>query len=200
MRRLAPSALAALLLPACGGDSRGAGDQPQAEPRTTAGAKAAANCRPRAAPTPAQTEGPYYKAGPPRRRSLIEPGVRGRRLRVRGRVLSPRCRPRAGARVDFWQADGAGEYDNAGFRLRGYQRTDTRGRYRLDTVVPAQYEGRAPHLHVKVTPRGGRTLTTQLYLPGAPGNARDPIFVRDTLVSLRRGPGVWRASFDFVVR
>ena len=199
MRTIPPLAvLPALLLGACGGDSGEDGEQPAATP--PAKPKAAARCRAPAEPTPAQAEGPYYKAGPPPRRSLIEPGVRGRRLRLRGRVLSTRCRPVRGARVDFWQTDGAGEYDNEGYRLRGWQRTDRRGRYRLDTVAPAQYEGRAPHIHVKITPRGGRTLTTQLYLPGARGNADDPIFERETLVSLRRGPGAWRASFDFVVR
>jgi protocatechuate 3,4-dioxygenase beta subunit len=195
LRRLAPITLAGtLLVSACGGDS--GDDEPAAAPAKAAAAK----CRSGAEPTPAQAEGPYYRAGPPRRRSLIEPGVRGRRLRLRGRVLSTGCRPRAGARVDFWQADGAGEYDNAGYRLRGWQRTDAKGRYRLDTVVPAQYEGRAPHIHVKVTPRGGRTLVTQLYLPGARANDDDPIFVRETLVRLRRGPGARRAAFDFVVR
>jgi protocatechuate 3,4-dioxygenase beta subunit len=196
LRRLAgASAVVALILAACGGGS-GENDESAAAPRS----EAAAKCRSTAEPTPAQAEGPYYKAGPPRRRSLIEPGVRGRRLRLRGRVLSPRCRPLARARVDFWQADGGGEYDNTGYRLRGWQRTDARGRYRLDTVVPAQYESRAPHIHVKVTPRSGRTLTTQLYLPGGRGNSEDPIFVRETLVRLRRGPGARRASFDFVVR
>ena len=195
MRRVASAtALAALLLCACG-EGFGDRDDPSAAPR----AEAAAKCRAPAEPTPAQAEGPYYKAGSPRRRSLIEPGVRGRRLHLRGRVLSTRCLPVRRARVDFWQADGAGEYDNEGYRLRGWQRTDTRGRYRLETVVPAQYESSAPHIHVKVTPRGGRTLTTQLYLPGGRGNAEDPLFERETLVRLRRGAGTWRASFDFVV-
>jgi protocatechuate 3,4-dioxygenase beta subunit len=57
-------------------------------------------------------------------------------------VLTPDCRPLAGARVDFWQADGNGVYDNDGYRLRGYQVTDGRGRYRLETVVPGRYEPR----------------------------------------------------------
>ena len=114
-------------------------------------------------------------------------------------MLTPDCRPLAGARVDFWQADGNGVYDNDGYRLRGYQVTDGRGRYRLETVVPGRYEPRTPHIHVKVTPKGGQTLTTQLYLPGEAENADDPIYQRDAVISLRRGSSPWRGSFDFRV-
>ena len=31
---------------------------------------------------------------------------------------------RAGALLDFWQADAKGHYDNSGFRLRGHQFAD----------------------------------------------------------------------------
>ena len=149
--------------------STGASGSEAASPRPAA-------CRPGAKTTPEQTEGPYYKSGPPRRTSLLEQGVEGRRLLLAGRVLTPDCRPLAGARVDFWQADGNGVYDNDGYRLRGYQITDGRGRYRLETVVPGRYEPRTPHIHVKVTPKGGQTVTTQLYLPGEAENADDPIY------------------------
>jgi protocatechuate 3,4-dioxygenase beta subunit len=196
--------LAILALVSCGDDD--SDEAPAKETRRETAAVPAANgfpktpkCRAPAETTPAQTEGPYYTERPPRRRSFVEAGVRGRRLVLRGRVLSTDCKPLAGARVDFWQADGEGEYDNQGYRLRGYQLTDAKGRYRLTTVAPAQYESRAPHIHVKVTPRGGETLTSQLYLPGAAANRSDPIFDRDTLLRLRRGSGTWRGAFDFVV-
>src|SRR5829696_2875722 len=39
-------------------------------------------------PTPEQTEGPYFLPDSPKRRSLIEPGVRGTRLVVSGVVLT----------------------------------------------------------------------------------------------------------------
>src|SRR5215210_4392018 len=64
--------------------------------------------------TPAQTEGPYFTPGSPRRRNLRAGGLEGRPLLLTGRVLGPGCRPRRRALLDFWQADGAGEYDNAG--------------------------------------------------------------------------------------
>lgn len=214
MRRGAPTLVVVLLvtLAGCGGDS----DEASTGAATTAERTAASNsddsaesaatgfpkaraCRKPAEPTPEQTEGPYYKPGPPKRRSLIEAGVSGRRLLVQGRILATDCRPLNGARVDFWQADGEGAYDNDGYRLRGYQLTDSKGRYRVATVVPGQYEGRTPHIHVKVKPPGGDILTTQLYLPGEVRNRTDSIFVPEAVVRLRRGSAPWRGTFDFVV-
>lgn len=149
--------------------------------------------------TPAQTEGPYYSAGPPKRQSILTTGTSGRRLILTGRVVGTDCRPLVGARVDFWQADGKGVYDNTGFRLRGWQRTDAKGRYRLVTVVPGLYPGRTEHIHVKVTPRGGSTLTTQLYFPGVAQNGQDGIYTAQTLVKLTTTTTPWRATFTFVV-
>jgi hypothetical protein len=212
VRRAVPPLLA-LAIASCGGDSgdgggggTSAGPEPPARsgrpgPSTTAsgGFPRTPACRRSAEATPEQTEGPYYKEGPPKRRSLLGVGVSGRRLSIRGRVLSTDCTPVARARVDFWQADGKGEYDNDGYRLRGYQLTDDEGRYRVETVVPGAYDGRTPHIHVKVGTGGRDVLTTQLYLPDEARNRSDPIFAPGTVVRLRRGPGTWRAAFDFVV-
>lgn len=157
----------------------------------------AAVCGP---PLVEQTEGPYFKAGAPRRRSLLEPGLAGTRLVLTGRVLSRRCTPLPGARLDFWQADAAGAYDLDGYRLRGYQLTDGKGRYRLTTVVPGLYPGRTEHIHVKLRPRGGRERTTQLYFPGVGENGQDGIFdPRMVLRRLKRGAAGWTATFDFVL-
>jgi protocatechuate 3,4-dioxygenase beta subunit len=160
----------------------------------------AAGCTSPAKTTGAETEGPYYKAGPPRRKSFVNRRTKGRRLVLSGRVRSTSCKPLAGARVDFWQADAAGSYDNSGYRMRGYQLTDSHGRYRLSTVVPGEYPGRTKHIHVKVTPRGGSVLTSQLYIPGVARNKSDQIFDSRNLVRLNRSHRVWRAGYDFVVR
>jgi protocatechuate 3,4-dioxygenase beta subunit len=56
--------------------------------------------------------------------------------------------------------------------LRGHVRADAEGRYRFPYLVPGAYEGRTRHLHVKVAPPAGRLLTTQLYFPGEPKNAK----------------------------
>jgi protocatechuate 3,4-dioxygenase beta subunit len=149
--------------------------------------------------TPAQTEGPYYKRNPPQRASLREPGVRGEALQVTGRVLDRQCRPVANAQVDFWHADTAGEYDNAGYRLRGFQLTDADGRFRLQTILPGVYPGRTRHIHVKITPPRRRTLTTQLYFPNEPENARDGIYDPALVMRMSRTAEGQVGEYEFVV-
>ncbi len=151
-------------------------------------------------PTESQTEGPYFTPNSPRRTSLIETGVTGTPLVVTGLVVTRSCRPVAGALVDFWQADDAGEYDNRGYRLRGHQYTDAKGVYRLETIVPGLYPGRTRHIHVKVQAPTQRILTTQLYFPGEARNARDRIFDHDLLLAMKTpGAGGGDARFDFVL-
>jgi len=152
-----------------------------------------------AAATPAQTEGPYFTPRSPRQAMLREPGMAGTPLRVGGLVLTRDCRPVANALVDLWQADAAGQYDNDGFRLRGHQMTDAAGRWQFATVRPGLYPGRTRHLHVKLQPPGGAILTTQLYFPGEPGNARDGIFDRRLLMTVGGDGDALLARYDFVL-
>jgi protocatechuate 3,4-dioxygenase beta subunit len=150
-------------------------------------------------PTEAQTEGPYYTPNTPRRSNLVTGGVRGIPLLVTGDVVDTSCRPVRGALLDFWQADAAGEYDNRGFRLRGHQFADTRGRYALRTVVPGLYPGRTRHIHVKVQRPHGKILTTQLYFPGEARNRTDGIFDSSLLMDIARAGNGRRARFRFVL-
>ncbi len=147
-------------------------------------------------PSPSQTEGPYWKPSSPERTSLLEPGLPGTRLVLEGFVVSERCGPIAEAVVDLWHCDDGGEYDNAGFRLRGHQRTAADGLYRFETLLPGLYPGRTRHFHVKIQRPGGPVLTTQLYFPGEAGNARDGIYDRRLLIA-RADAGT--ARFTFVV-
>jgi protocatechuate 3,4-dioxygenase beta subunit len=151
------------------------------------------------AATPAQTEGPYFKPSSPERTELFEEGMAGQPIELVGFVLTRACKPVAGALLDFWQADGRGQYDNAGFRLRGHQFTDVEGRYRLRSVVPGVYPGRTRHIHVKVQPRDGRVLTTQLYFPGESQNRSDGLFRKALLVRTAKNAGWLAGRFDFVV-
>lgn len=151
-------------------------------------------------PTPALTEGPYFKPRSPLRRSIVPAGAPGTRLTLSGRVLTTAGKPVPNALLDFWQADGRGVYDNSGFRFRGHQFTDALGRYTLKTVVPGLYPGRTRHIHVKAQAPGKPVLTTQLFFPGVPQNRSDGIFVSDCLVRrwrLVEGRRVGR--FDFVL-
>jgi protocatechuate 3,4-dioxygenase beta subunit len=149
--------------------------------------------------TPAQTEGPYFKPTSPLRTSLLDPGMPGTRIVVEGSVLTTDCRPVPRALVDFWQADNRGQYDNAGYRLRGHQFTDDTGHYRLETIVPGLYPGRTRHIHVKVQAPTQPVLTTQLYFPGESANQRDFIFNPDLVMQVHNVEGGKLAIFDFVL-
>ena len=173
-----------------------AGSRALAQPRTLASTP---TCADKGTPTPPQTAGPFFKPRSPRRASLLEPGMGGTRIIVTGSVLSTDCRPIPGALLDFWQADDRGEYDNAGFRLRGHQFTDEQGRYRLETIVPALYPGRARHIHVRVQAPNQPVLTTQLYFPDEPGNRGDWIFRPELVMVVRDESGAKVGAFDFVL-
>jgi len=153
-------------------------------------------CGPQAAPTPRQTEGPFYTPDTPQRASLIEPESRAERLSLSGRVVSQSCRPVARALLDFWHCDENGEYDNVGFRYRGHLFSDDEGRFRLETIFPAIYPGRARHIHVKVQAPGRRILTTQLYFPG---DARDGLWRPELVVAMAQRPQGKSAAFQFIV-
>jgi protocatechuate 3,4-dioxygenase beta subunit len=146
-----------------------------------------------------QTEGPYFKPSSPERIELFEEGMAGQPIELTGLVLTRACKPVSSALLDFWQADANGEYDNSGFRLRGHQFTDAEGRYRLRSIVPGVYPGRTRHIHVKVQPRDGRVLTTQLYFPGEAKNRSDGLFRKALLVRTAKNAGWLAGRFDFVV-
>ena len=150
-------------------------------------------------PTMAQIEGPYFKPASPERTELFEEGMAGQPIELVGFVFTRACKPLAGALLDFWQADDKGRYDNSGFRLRGHQFSDAEGRYRLRSIVPGIYPGRTRHIHVKVQPRGGPVLTTQLYFPGEPKNRSDGLFRKELLLRTAKNSGSLAGRFDLVV-
>jgi protocatechuate 3,4-dioxygenase beta subunit len=151
-------------------------------------------------PTPSNIEGPYYKENSPERASLLEPGMPGTKLIIKGTVFSTDGKPIARARLDFWQADARGRYDHRGYRLRGHQFTDEAGRYTLETIVPGQYGGRTPHIHVKVEAPNFRPLTTQLFLPDEPRNQRDSLFDPALVLKVQDTKDGKQAGFDFVLQ
>jgi protocatechuate 3,4-dioxygenase beta subunit len=155
-------------------------------------------------PTPAVTEGPFYTPNTPERTNLREAGIVGLPLVVQGRVLTPDCKPIAGAVLDFWSCDGNGVYDNEGFRLRGHQYTDAAGAFRLETVKPAPYKQygfqRTPHIHVKVQGRNTALLTTQLFFSGEPLNDGDWLVKKSLIMDVEKSAGgSLLARFDFVL-
>jgi protocatechuate 3,4-dioxygenase beta subunit len=206
-----PVSLAALVA-ACSGDDGdeqttgpAAADEPRPTSATGTGNTGQVTATPACGdddddPTLAQTEGPFFTPSSPERVSLIESGINGTRLVLEGLVMSTSCQPVAGALVDFWQCDDAGNYDNQGYRLRGHQFTKTDGGYRVETIVPGLYTGRTRHIHVKVQAPNRPVLTTQLYFPNEPGNQRDGIFNQSLVLDEYRDDAGGKAGrFQFVL-
>ncbi|MGE0191563.1 MAG: intradiol ring-cleavage dioxygenase [Planctomycetota bacterium] len=143
--------------------------------------------------TPRQTEGPFYPDRLPldRDNDLVIVGDRttpalGRIVHLSGRVLTPAGSPVRNAFVEIWQVDNNGAYIHSrssnrarrdpGFQGYGHFVTNAKGEYRFRTILPVAYPGRTPHIHVAVSHRRRRVLTTQLYTAGVAQNARDRIY------------------------
>ena len=125
----------------------------------------------------------------------------GSPVRIVGQIFDPACNPIVGAKLDFWQADFDGAYDNEGYRLRGHVFTDEDGAYLLESIEPGPYTGRPPHIHVKVfAPDGRELLTSQIYTSGSEDSA-DVLAAPDLLATYVEtdSSGVKQVLFDFVV-
>jgi len=147
-------------------------------------------------PTPAQTEGPFYPVTLPQDsdNDLLHNGDlsynEGRSVWLEGTVTDMAGMPVANAVVEIWQCDDAGHYHHPGDggkadpRFQGFGRmtVDANGRYSFRTIRPVSYGARAPHIHVKVKRGGRELLTTQVYVAGDPGNARDALWRNLTVV------------------
>jgi protocatechuate 3,4-dioxygenase beta subunit len=187
--------LPSLLTPAPASSSTPATGSPAA----TQAISAIPTCTSPASLTPAETEGPYFKAGSPAASNLIQPGLSGMKLVLTGYVLTSDCQPVAHAFLDFWQANAMGVYDNRGYTLRGHQFTDAHGFFQLTTIVPGLYPGRTEHIHVKVQPPNGAILTTQLYFPSVSQNTTDGIFDQALLMTVKNTSDGVTATYNFVV-
>jgi protocatechuate 3,4-dioxygenase, beta subunit len=117
----------------------------------------------------------------------------GERIIVSGRVLDGDGRPVPNTLVEVWQANAAGRYVDPGddhpapldpnFTGAGRCLTDPEGRYRFVTVKPGAYPWRnhpnawrPAHIHFSLFgPELGSRLVTQMYFPGDPLFAFDPI-------------------------
>ncbi len=118
----------------------------------------------------------------------------GERIIVAGRVLDEDSRPMRDTLVEIWQANAAGRYAHDADthdapldpHFCGIARvmTDANGAYRFVTVKPGAYPWRnhhnawrPNHIHFSVFgPSFATRLVTQMYFPGDPLLALDPIF------------------------
>jgi protocatechuate 3,4-dioxygenase beta subunit len=86
------------------------------------------------------------------------------------------CAAVAGADVEIWQCDAAGDYSQYGSQtaatfLRGIQTTNAVGEVTFTTIYPGWYQGRATHIHVEVTRSGQSIKATQIAFPESVNNA-----------------------------
>lgn len=178
---------AALGLAACGGDSAG----PQAGTSTTPSSGSAVTGD--LQEIPAETAGPFPGDGSNGPDVLSEPGVVRSDIRASFgdangtaegvpmelelvvRDLTDGGAAFAGAAVYVWQCDREGRYSlySEGVTeqnyLRGVQIADAQGRVRFQSIFPACYPGRWPHVHVEVyrdrSSIGAAIATSQVAIP-----------------------------------
>ena len=118
----------------------------------------------------------------------------GERIVVRGQVLDDGGHPLRKTLVEIWQANSAGRYfhDNdhhsapldPNFTGAGRTLTDENGFYEFVTIRPGAYPWRnhdnawrPAHIHFSLFgPAFATRLVTQMYFPGDPLFARDPLF------------------------
>ena len=118
----------------------------------------------------------------------------GERVIVKGRVLDDSGRPVPHTLLEIWQANAAGRYrhkkdDHAApldpnFTGSGRTLTDANGGYQFVTIKPGAYPWdnhenawRPAHIHFSLFgPAFATRLITQMYFPGDPLLAYDPIF------------------------
>lgn len=160
------------------------------------------------AATPSETAGPFYPVRPQPDTDFDLTRVAGRRgvaagpvVRIVGRVLGTDGAPLPGAVVDLWQANAAGRYRHprdpnpapldADFQGWAVVAADAAGGFAFRTVVPGAYPAsrdwmRPPHIHFKISGDGHAALTTQMYFPDSPLNARDRLLMRKTAAERAR--------------
>lgn len=142
--------------------------------------------------TASQAEGPFYPDKLPLDtdndllllNDSATPAL-GEVTHLTGKILSPAGEPIRNAVVEIWQADSTGAYIHTKGRreqmdknFQGFGRfmTSSTGEYYFRCIKPAEYVGRAPHIHYAIFQDGKRMLTTQLYVKGDPRNEKDFLF------------------------
>jgi protocatechuate 3,4-dioxygenase, beta subunit len=119
----------------------------------------------------------------------------GERIIVRGRVLDENERPIPNTMIEIWQANAGGRYDHPGdqhdapldpnFHGDGRVFSDADGWYQFVSIKPGAYPWRnhhnawrPNHIHYSLFGTGfGQRIITQMYFPGDPLLALDPIYL-----------------------
>ena len=152
--------------------------------------------------TPWQGEGPFYPDQFPEDtdNDLVKNGENsveagGKILILKGILLNIDSQPVDGVSIEIWQTDNNGVYLHSGsfardlmdkqFQGFGQTKTDRNGGFFFRTIVPTEYPGRTPHIHMKLWREEKNILTTQLYIKDHPRNNKDFLFQRMSLAEQR---------------
>ena len=152
--------------------------------------------------TPWQGEGPFYPDQIPEDtdNDLVKNGENsveagGKILILKGILVNLDSQPVNGVSIEIWQTDNNGVYLHSGsfasdimdkqFQGFGRTKTDRNGQFLFRTIVPTEYPGRTPHIHMKLWSEGQNVLTTQLYIHNHPQNEKDFLFQRMSLTEQR---------------
>ena len=134
-------------------------------------------------PTPPNVLGPFYKRQAPNSAKLRTANDTGMPLALSGTVYSVSGEVLQDAKVELWQTDHFGHYDNEGYRFRAMLEADAKGGYAVDSVMPGHYPDRVcQHVHYLVTAPGHKPLVTQLYF------GSDPVFEGNPAKNFKRDP------------
>jgi protocatechuate 3,4-dioxygenase beta subunit len=150
---------------------------------------------------PGELTGPRWAAalaaggrGPGLTADLTRDQPQGERIVVAGRVVDAAGQPLPEVLVEVWQTNAAGRYAHdrdrhdapldPHFTGAGACLTDAQGGFRFVTIKPGAYPWRnhanawrPAHIHFSVLGRAfSQRLITQMYFPGDPLLAHDPIF------------------------
>ena len=133
--------------------------------------------------TSSQTIGPFWHLiEHPEWADLTRFGAAGSKVILAGSVTDGDGNPVTDAAVELWQADPPADERFPGF---GRCRTDQRGEFRFTTIKPGAYPWRnhfnawrPNHIHFSLFGNSiAARLVTQMYFPGDPLLALDPIFL-----------------------
>lgn len=106
-------------------------------------------------PTLPDALGPFYKPNAPLRQSV------GKGYELSGRVLSSKdCSPIPQAHIELWLAGPDGDYKDD---YRATVIPNEAGEYIFESHSPPSYSNRPPHIHMRVSAEGFKTLITQHY-------------------------------------
>lgn len=139
----------------------------------------------------------------------------GERLVITGEVHHADGRPAGGVTLYLYQTNDAGVYPRRGNEtgngvrhgyLRGWLRTDERGRYEIETIRPGSYPDstQAAHIHVTVLDAGAEYSLHDFVFDGDPhlashlANARD-IGGSGVVTLARDAAGTWRGQRPIVL-